>query len=82
MVLVDIYVPSTDREYNFQLEQNATVHAVIEELIELIAQKEKCSFQGSSSQMTLCSRDSQSILDKGKTLAQCGIKTGSRLIFV
>jgi len=82
MILVDIYVPSTDQEYDFQLDQNASVASVVEELAELISQKERCVLQSNPGMFSLCSREFQSVLPMNCTLNECGIRTGSRLILV
>lgn len=82
MILVDIYVPSVDQEYDFHLDQNAPIELVIEELVELISQKERCKLTGSASEMMLCNRVKESILPANYTLAQCGISSGSKLILV
>ena len=82
MILVDIYVPSTDQEYDFQLDQNATISAVIDELVELISQKERCTLMGPVTRLSLCSREQQKILPNDCTLAECNIRTGSQLILV
>lgn len=82
MILVDIYVPSTGQDYDFQLDQYASIASVVEELSELIAQKERCSLSGKAADLCLCSREQQCILPDNLTLDDCGIRTGSRLILV
>lgn len=82
MILVDIYVPSTEQEYDFRLDQNARVSSVIDELVELISQKERCTLMGEADKLVLCSREQQSVLPNHCTLAECNIRTGSKLILV
>ena len=41
MVLVDVFVPSVDKTYNFSLNENVTIDAVILEITEMIEQKER-----------------------------------------
>lgn len=82
MILVDVYVPSTDQEYNFQLDENVSVQAVVEEIAELVAQKEKTILTGSAGQLCLCSRDLQALLPANATLAKCKIRNGAKLILV
>ena len=40
MILTDVYVPSVDKIYDFQLNEKVPVSTVIEEITEMISQKE------------------------------------------
>lgn len=82
MILVDVYVPSVEREYDFRLDQNVPIELLIEELAELISQKERCRLIGQASDMVLCSREKECILPANYTLAQCGIRSGFKLTLV
>lgn len=82
MILVDIYVPSVDIDYNFQLNENVTIRVIVEEVAEMIAHKEQTSWCGTPSDLLLCSMESQEILPLSATLQQCGIRNGSKLILV
>ncbi len=82
MILVDIFVPSVDKEYDFQLSESAEISMVIEEISEMIGQKERTEIVGDVSKLQLCDKEHQCILDRNRTLAQCGVVTGSRLILI
>lgn len=82
MILVDIYVPSLDRNYDFQLNENAGVGTIIEEISEMVGQKERSRIVGDVEKLTLCDKRQKYVLDKEKTLAECGISTGSSLILI
>lgn len=82
MILVDIFVPSIDRIYDFQLNENIVISTLIEEVCEMIEQKERVDIVGDSSELQLCDKDRQLCLIKTKTLADYGIKTGQSLILV
>lgn len=82
MILVDIEIPAVSHTYDFQLEEGAVIDAVIEELCELIEQKEQCKLAGASGDLMLCVRDTRQILPRGLTMAVCGVQTGARLILV
>ena len=41
MILVDVMVPCLDKIYDFWLDENTEIRLVIEELTEVIGQKEK-----------------------------------------
>jgi len=82
MILVDVYVPSIDKSYDFQFDENAYVNTITEEIGELIGQKEHSRVVGNIEQLILCSRTTGIVLPRNLTLNQCKIKTGDSLILV
>ncbi len=82
MILVDIYVPSVGNIYDFQLDENEKIGTIIEEIGELIGQKEHCQVVGDIGRLMLCSRENSMILLKDSTLAESVIRTGNSLILV
>lgn len=82
MILVDIYVPSTGNTYDFQLDEDVPVGNVIEEVSEMIGQKEHCRIVGDMTKLMLCVGKNQQILRKDYTLAQCQIVNGDSLLLV
>ncbi|GFI19446.1 hypothetical protein IMSAGC009_04627 [Lachnospiraceae bacterium] len=82
MILVDVFVPSVNNVYDFQLDENTPVQRVIGEICELIGQKERCGLTGNAEELMLCSRNEKCILPGDCTLMACGVKTGNSLILV
>ena len=82
MILVDIFIPSVDKTYDFQLDENVPVAVVIDEISEMIEEKEKTALQGDAGQLRLCDPAGERELDKERTLSESRITTGSRLILV
>ena len=82
MILVDVFVPSVNKVYDFQLSETAPIYTVIEEISEMIGQKERVAIVGDVKELLLCDRKTQRILEKNKTLAECNIVTGCSLIFI
>ncbi len=82
MIMVDVYVPSLDRDYDFEIDENAPIHMVVEEISAMICQKEQCSLRGNAADLALCDRESQRIMPYSRTLEECQVKTGTRLILV
>lgn len=82
MIIVDIYVPVLEREYDFKLDEKRTVAEIKEEICRLIEQKERCKLQGESREMILCEKEEERIFLSFYTLEQCGIKTGSQLMLL
>lgn len=82
MILVDVYVPSVDMTYDFQLNETITIDTIIEEISEMIGQKEHSVIVGDVSKLVLCDKTNKRILNKNVTLAEAGIITGNTLILV
>ena len=82
MILVDIYVPSVDREFDFGLDEKAGIAGIIEEVASLVSQKEQCELKGNADVLLLCSMEDKAILPRDKSLEQCHIHNGSRLMLV
>ncbi len=82
MILVDIYVPAVDKTYDFQLNENVRVETVIEELSEMVGQKERSVLKGRVSEMILCDKKSERVLNRDDSLSNAGITNGGSLILV
>lgn len=82
MILVDIYVPAVGNVYDFQLEETEKAGTIIEEIAELIGQKEHCRIVGDVRNLMLCLKEKNEILPRELTLAEMGIRTGNSLILV
>lgn len=82
MILVDVFVPSVDKTYDFQLNEVVSVGAIVEEISEMIEQKEHSKIVGDTSKLLLCDKDTQKVLDKSCSLSECGVTTGRSLILV
>lgn len=82
MILVDIYAPAVGNVYDFQLDEEEKIGAIVEEVGELIGQKEHCQIVGDMGELMLCSRKDKQILSKSLTLVASGIQNGSSLILL
>lgn len=82
MILVDIYVPAVGNVYDFQLDEEEKIGAIVEEIGELVGQKEHCQIVGDMGELMLCSRENKQILSKNLTLAASGIQNGNSLILL
>ena len=82
MILVDIYVPSVDREFDFGLDERAKISSIIEEVSSMISQKEQCELRGNVEELLLCNMEDSAILPRQKTLEQCNVCNGKRLMLV
>lgn len=82
MILVDIYVPAVGNVYDFQLDEEEKVSTIVEEIGELVGQKEHCRLIGDIRELMLCFREKKEILPKGMTLSEAGVRTGNSLMLV
>lgn len=82
MILIDVYVPSLDRIYDFQVEERATVESLILEMAEIIAGQTQTGKSPDSEKFMLCQKEERRILERGGTLIDYGIKNGARLMLV
>ena len=82
MILVDVYVPSLDETFDFQLDENTPIRQITDEIGEMLGKKVRVPVQPDRQRFMLCSYDSGSILSGEHTLRKCGIRNGSRLLLV
>lgn len=82
MILVDIYIPSLDKTYDFQVDENASVQNLILEISEMIGNQTKSGNGISTEKFMLCSMDQDVILKRSSSLNSYGIQNGSRLMLV
>ena len=82
MILVDIYVPSVDKTYDFQLNEDIEISTVVEEISEMIGQKEHSKITGQVDQLMLCNYRTSCILSREYTLKEAGIVNGDKLLLV
>lgn len=81
MILVDIYVPSTNRQYDFKLEENAYIADILEEIGEMMFASQE-SKKEEIDRLLLCDYEKQRILPLNQTLKQNNISSGSRLVLL
>ena len=82
MILVDIYIPSLDKTYDFQVDEGTPVGNLVMEIAEMVGNETKTKSRLSAEKFLLCSMDQGRILKKSSTLGSCGIQNGSRLMLV
>lgn len=82
MILVDVFVPSLEKTYDFELDEQAKIRIVIEEIAEMTGQKEKLVLQGEIGELLLCDREGERVLSENVSLGECGIQNGAGLILV
>lgn len=83
MISVDVMVPAIEKTYDFSLDENEmTVMICIEEIAEMICQREGLLSDVGIENMILIDKSSRRILEKSRTLSENNIKSGDTLILV
>ncbi len=82
MILVDVYVPVMDEIYDFYLDENVEAGILIEQMAEMICQKEQCPLKGESGKLSLWRPDAQYKLSRGDTLKKARVEAGDSLLLV
>ena len=87
MIIVNIKVPALEKEYNFSLEEKVPVEDIIEEVVDLILQKEGIQFSEERRkeelpEIVLCSVEQGVQCDRQSSLSDYGVCTGAELVLV
>ena len=82
MILVDIYVPIIDKSFDFRVNENADISNLIEEVGEIIAQKEGFKAVESFDNLFLFDSEKNQSIDRNSTLRTLGIEAGAQLVLI
>lgn len=82
MILVDVYIPSVDDNFDFMLDEDTEIRKIIMEINEMISKKMKSHRIENVNDFLLYSMEQEQMLDKEQTLYESGIRDGSRLMLV
>lgn len=82
MILVDIYVPAVDQSFDFMLDENADLSAVVLEVTEMIAKKTGSERPEDPGAFAFYDPEREHPLSDEKSLYESGIRDGDRLILV
>ena len=79
MITVMIYSVMFDTEYEFRLNSDVPVSELIEEIAEMIAQKEQCGISGDTEDLMLIDKTAGYVFSPADTLRSRRVKTGDTL---
>lgn len=82
MILTDIYIPSIDEVFDFELDEQAQVKQIIKEIIEMIAKRTKSALNGHEDNYFLYDMTKGTALREDATLSVCGVVNGDRLMLI
>lgn len=79
---VEVYVTAMARGYDFRLAAGATAQELVEEISEMVCQREQCQLAGNAAELSLWRAEGGVLISPGGTLAGSGVQNGDRLILV
>ncbi len=82
MLHVDVNIPVISKSYEFSLNEHTTISTLIEEIANVISQKEQREWTRGEEKLILCNLSDGHMLPEGKTLHQCQVLPGSRLMLL
>ena len=82
MILVELYFKELNQEYDANLDETLPVGSLIENLVELIAQKEHMPLAKQPGMFLLCDSERKRILHPQTTLSENGICAGQKLMLL
>lgn len=83
-MIVDVEVPSMDNVYDFRVNEESQIREIIDGIVDMICQKEKCSVDSGVNveSLLLCRLSDGGVCNPDYTVKECGIKSGDRMILV
>ncbi len=82
MVVVEIFVPSIGKTYDFKLNEDIALPIIIDEITSVICQKEQCNTNGKKNNYILVKKDKEQILEANMSLFENGVSTGDILMLL
>lgn len=82
MIMVEVYVPAYEQTYDMGVDENLSIALVIEEMANVICQRESARLKGKVDELCLCSMESQRILSPERCLRDYRIISGTRLLLI
>ena len=82
MILVDVYVPAMDDNYDFMLDENTAVRQIITEISGMISKRVMDASQDFHMDFQLYSMNTKKLLDAGRSLYMNQVTDGSRLLLI
>jgi hypothetical protein len=82
MLHVDIYLPTLEKDYEFNVNEHVRIRVLIDEIASILSTKEQLAFCPDTSGLNLCDATGGVFLPDEKTLYQCRVRPGSRLILL
>ena len=82
MILVDVYVPAMDDNYDFMVDENVAVGQIVTEIGGMISKKVKETLLDQDADFQLYSMNTRTLLNSGQSLYMNNVTDGCRLLLV
>ena len=82
MILVDVYVPAMDDNYDFMVDENVAVGQIVTEIGGMISKKVKETLLEQDADFELYSMNTRTILNSWQSLYMNNVTDGCRLLLV
>lgn len=82
MILVDVYVPSVNKQFDYKLDENVYIANIVEEIGGMMVTIANDVDKQKVNDLMLCDYELNRILPLDATLKQCNITNGSRLVLI
>ena len=82
MLRCEISVPALSKSYEFCLNEHVKVPDVVGEIVSVIKSYEHCTWADDAQGVVLCDTQLGSVLPNEKTLYECHVSPGSKLMLV
>lgn len=82
MIEVEIYIVSLSKKYDFFLDENTHLKHIVEEVSDIVSQKEQTKIQGDISKIIVYKRTNKKILSNNQTLYEQNISNGDVLYLI
>ena len=82
MILVDVYVPAMDGNYDFMVDENVAVGQIVTEIGGMISKKVKETLLEQDADFQLYSMNTRTLLNSGQSLYMNNVTDGCRLLLV
>ena len=82
MLRCEISVPALTKSYEFSVNEHVKVPALIEELMFVIGAREGCRWADVANGAVLCDIEGGHVLPRERTLYECMVTPGSKLMLI
>lgn len=82
MILLELYFQELNQQYDVHLDETLPVGGLIDDLVELIAQKEHLTLSKNPGMFLLYDDSTKRIMHPQTTLSENGIRSGQRMILL
>ena len=80
MIIVNVEIPIMGQDYDFQIDENAPMYEVQEEIAEMICRRQQCRLDGLEHRLLLWDKKRSLMLRREGSARDNGLETGSELL--